>query len=96
MGQATFSVRMDDKLKTEFENLCNSFGMNMTTAINVFARAVVKERRIPFEISAPDMFSKENAKMVFDSLRKQAQINGTADLSMDEIDEEIKEAHEEK
>ena len=41
------------------------------------------------------MFSKENAKMVFDSLRKQAQINGTADLSMDEIDEEIKKAHEE-
>ena len=52
MSQATFSIRMDEDLKSEFDSLCDSFGMSMTTAINVFARAVVRERRIPFEISA--------------------------------------------
>jgi len=93
MGQATFSVRMDEQLKIEFESLCNSFGMNMTTAINVFARAVVREKRIPFEIYSPDAYTKEKAKKVFDSIRKQAKINGTSDLSMEEIDEEIKKAH---
>ena len=52
MAQATFSIRMDENLKREFDCLCDSFGMSMTTAINVFARAVVRERRIPFEITA--------------------------------------------
>ena len=89
MGQATFSVRMDETLKTEFETLCYYFGMNMNTAFNVFARAVVKEKRIPFEISAVDLFSPENAAQVFSSLRKQAQANGVSDLSMEEIDKEI-------
>ena len=45
MAQATFSVRMDAILKREFEELCNEFGMNMSTAINVFARAVVREKK---------------------------------------------------
>ncbi len=48
---------MDEDLKSEFDSLCNSFGMSMTTAINVFARAVVHERRIPFEISAEPITS---------------------------------------
>lgn len=52
MAQATFSVRMEDSLKKEFDRLCSDFGMSMSTAITVFAKAVVRERKIPFEISA--------------------------------------------
>ena len=54
MAQATFSVRMDETLKRQFDALCADFGMNATTAFNVFARAVVRERRIPFAIAASD------------------------------------------
>ena len=53
MAQQTFSIRMDENLKKEFDVLCEDFGMNATTAFNVFARAVVRERRIPFEINSP-------------------------------------------
>ena len=59
MPHATFSVRMDDELKKEFDSLCSDFGMSMSTAITVFAKAVVRERKIPFEISAPDPFFSE-------------------------------------
>lgn len=48
MAQATFSVRMDEDLKQQFDVLCSQFGMNMSTAINIFARAVVYQRRIPY------------------------------------------------
>jgi len=92
MAQATFSVRMDENLKMEFETLCNYLGMNMSTAINVFARAVVKEKRIPFELSASDLYSKENALRVFNDIRRKAVENGTADMTMEEIDEEIAKA----
>ena len=40
------------KLKKKFDKLCTEFGMNATTAFNIFARAVVRERKIPFEIKA--------------------------------------------
>ena len=53
MAQTTFSIRMDSDLKKDFDKLCEEFGMSMSTAINVFARAVVRERRIPFELRSP-------------------------------------------
>lgn len=51
MAQVNVNVRMDSELKKTFEALCNDMGLTMTTAINVFAKKVVKECRIPFEIS---------------------------------------------
>ncbi len=96
MAQATFSVRMDDALKEQCETLCQEFGMNMTTAINVFARAVVRERRIPFEISSPDaIVTRNSALQAFQALRTQAKNNGISDMPLDEINEEINKARRE-
>lgn len=47
------NIRMDEDLKKQAEQLFAEFGMNMTTAFTIFVKAVVRERRIPFEISAP-------------------------------------------
>ena len=96
MAQATFSVRMDETLKKQFDALCQDFGMNMTTAINVFARAVVRQRRIPFEISSPEtQITRSGAIQAFEALRAQAKNNGVADLSIDEINAEIDKARRE-
>ena len=85
MAVATFSVRMDEKLKKELDELCAQFGMNTSVAINIFARAVVRERRIPFEITA----SSDAGIRAFQSLRQQAAANGLQDLSLREINREI-------
>lgn len=96
MAQATFSVRMDETLKKQFDSLCQDFGMNASTAINVFARAVVRERRIPFEItSAQTDVTRAGAMQAFNALRAQAQANGVADLSLEEINAEIGNARSE-
>lgn len=89
MAQATFSVRMDETLKVEFEAWCNYFGMNMSTAINIFARTVVQEQKIPFEISTADLFGPEYATKMFNYARKQALENGVSNLLMEDIDDEI-------
>ncbi|HBN56723.1 MAG TPA: type II toxin-antitoxin system antitoxin, RelB/DinJ family [Lachnospiraceae bacterium] len=90
MAQATFSVRMDEILKKQFDELCQEFGMNASTAINVFARAVVRQRRIPFEISSPEKdITREGAMQAFKALRAQARENGVADMNLDEINKEI-------
>ncbi len=90
MAQLTFSVRMDENLKREFDSLCQEFGMNASTAINVFARAVVRQRRIPFEIASSESeITREGAAAAFMSLRQQAKISGTSGMSLEEINEEI-------
>lgn len=90
MSQATFSVRMDDTLKIQFETLCSDFGMNMSTAINVFAKAVVRERRIPFEITSPERdISREKALNAFHALREASSRNFPEGMSLDEINAEI-------
>ena len=91
MAQATFSVRMDEGLKAQFDSLCQEFGMNTSTAINVFARAVVRQRRIPFEISAPENeVTRKDALKAFHALRAQAKAAGVTDLPLSEINEEIR------
>ena len=91
MAQATFSIRMDEKLKKQFDELCENFGMSATTAFNVFAKAVVRERKIPFEISAPEpKITKEQALEALRILREEAKENGLQEMSLDEINEEIR------
>jgi len=51
MVQTTFSVRMDSEVKKQFDAFCSQVGMNTTVAFNLFARAVLRERRLPFEIT---------------------------------------------
>lgn len=93
MAQATFSIRMDEKLKREFDILCSDFGMNATTAFNVFARAVVREKKIPFEIQASSTFNDhEQGRSAFMALRREAKQNGIQDMSLDEINTEIRKA----
>ncbi|MDO5416596.1 MAG: type II toxin-antitoxin system RelB/DinJ family antitoxin [Lachnospiraceae bacterium] len=92
MAQATFSVRMDETLKKQFDNLCAEFGMSATTAFNVFARAVVRERRIPFEIQASSDVSRASGMQAFMALREEAKANGVQDMSLEEINEEIRQA----
>ncbi len=95
MSQSTFSVRMDENLKRQFDGLCQEFGMTASTAINVFARAVVRERRIPFAIASPESApTREGALRAFHALRAEAQANGLGDLSLEEIHEEIRQARE--
>ncbi len=94
MAQATFSVRMDEGLKNQFDSLCKEFGMNTSTAINVFARTVVRERKIPFEISAAPSLSLSDGRTAFNNLRSSARQNKLQDLSLDEINTEIQQTRQ--
>jgi DNA-damage-inducible protein J len=45
---------MDADIKKRFDAFCADAGMNATVAVTIFARAVLRERRIPFEITGSD------------------------------------------
>lgn len=60
MALKTVNIRIDEELKKQAEILFSDFGMNMTTAFTIFAKAVVRERKIPFEITASEPFYNED------------------------------------
>jgi len=51
MAQTNINILMDDSLKQQFDFICNELGFNMSTAVNIFAKAMVRQQKIPFEIS---------------------------------------------
>ena len=52
MANSTFSIRIDPDIKREFDGFCAEVGMNPSTAFNMFARVVVRDKKLPFEISS--------------------------------------------
>ena len=49
----TVSLRFDDQMKKELDEMCEAMGMNLTTFFTIYAKKALRERRIPFEIEAP-------------------------------------------
>ena len=49
MAQTLVNVRMDEDVKKDMEAICKELGITLSTAFNIFARKVSREKRIPFE-----------------------------------------------
>ena len=64
MSQMNLSVRVDEKDKKKFENFCNETGMNVSVAINMFIKTVLREQRLPFEIKVDKFYSEKNMKYI--------------------------------
>ena len=90
------SIRIDRDLKEEADQLFNALGMNLTTAITVFVRQAVRQKKIPFEITLyPEKEGKENimkdAMAATERIWQNSVRNGTDKLTMEEIDAVISE-----
>ncbi|MCI8776354.1 MAG: type II toxin-antitoxin system RelB/DinJ family antitoxin [Oscillospiraceae bacterium] len=51
MANTNITIRMDEELKKQAEELFSDLGLNMTTAIIAFTKQAVREQRIPFELT---------------------------------------------
>jgi len=96
MAQAqttTVNVRVDESVKRNVEVLFDSMGMNVSTAVNMFFKQCLAEEALPFQPKA-----KRNTSLK-DALREaqaQAIVNGTSNMSLDEINDIISEVRQEK
>ena len=68
MASTSITVRMDEDLKKQVEMLFNDMGLNMTTAFTLFAKAVVRQNRIPFELAADPFYSEKNQTRLIDAI----------------------------
>ena len=72
MAQATITARVDEDDKRLFDAFCSDVGLNTSTAINMFVKAVIRERRLPFEIaqSKDPFYSEANQQYIRKSLQQ--------------------------
>ena len=68
MANATIQVRIDSDLKSETESVLQSMGLTLSTAIHLFCHQVINQRRIPFDIIAPEIPNAETRKVLDDAL----------------------------
>ncbi|MBP3708927.1 MAG: type II toxin-antitoxin system RelB/DinJ family antitoxin [Treponema sp.] len=67
MAQTNMTFRLDDSDKMRFSAICEKIGLSATAAFNVFVKTVIKEEKIPFELSAKkidndDFYNETNIK----------------------------------
>ena len=54
------NFRLDADDKKSMEKVCKELGISMSAAFVIFAKKVVREKRIPFELSVDPFYSEEN------------------------------------
>lgn len=66
MALTTLTARVDENDKISFDAFCSEVGLNTSTAINLFIKTVLREKRIPFEITSETdpFFTEENLSYV--------------------------------
>ena len=89
MAQVAMTVRLDSKVKAQFDALCEDFGMSANTAFNIFVKAVINTGRIPFTIEKKDR-TREEAKQALEDLHKAALAREEPEMTLEEINEEIR------
>lgn len=95
MAQSAVTVRIDSDLKSQFDELCEQFGMSANTAFNIFVKAVIRSRSIPFAIRG-NKTEAPSALDLFMQQRRAAENSAEQELSLDEINAEIRAAREER
>lgn len=61
MKSSMMTIRIDEDLKRDFDSVCKDLGISMNSAVIIFAKKMVREKRIPFEVSVGSS-SNENTR----------------------------------
>ncbi len=70
MAQTLINFRIDETTKKQLEQICNELGITMSTAFNIFAKKVIREKRIPFDVSIDPFYSESNMKALEESIKQ--------------------------
>ena len=93
MGSTNLTIRIDEEAKREFDTFCQNVGISMSTAFNMYIKAVLRTRQLPFLVTDIDSSRQKKARMelkrAFEAAQEDSVKNGTDKMTMEEIDAEI-------
>ena len=89
MAKVSTNVSIDADIKKQAQELFAELGMDLSTAINIFIRQALRQRSIPFEITADDP-NKETREAIAEVRRmKKDPTIGKAYDDVDDMFEEL-------
>lgn len=88
---STITLRFDDETKEKIDRLCENLGLSITNFFSIYAKKAIQEQGIPFSLKLTDEAESlaNQCKIDLFNARQNAIKNGTADMSLDEINKVI-------
>lgn len=83
----TVSLRFDDEMKRQLDEMCDEMGMNLTTFFMIYAKKALRDRRIPFDIVAPvDPFYSDSNRTQLEKASQQIRDGKVVVKTMEELE----------
>lgn len=90
MATSLVQVRIDDELKAQATAIYDALGIDLSTAVRMFLKRSVMVNGVPFNMTLPKQdFKAERAVRALQELSDAAALNGTSEMTLDEINSEI-------
>lgn len=62
MRAVPITMRAEPDVKLHFEQICAEIGLSVNAALNIFVKRVIRDRKIPFELTADPFYSEANLR----------------------------------
>ena len=77
MSNTSMNIRMDSDVKRKAQELFSQFGLDMTTAVNMFLRQSIRQQGIPFALQLDPFYSEVNQERLLKAAGRMEQTGGT-------------------
>ena len=77
MASTSMNIRMDNDVKRQAQELFAQFGLDMTTAVNMFLRQSIRQQGIPFVLQLDPFYSEVNQARLLKAAARMEQTGGT-------------------
>ena len=91
---AVLQIRIEEELKNQAGAIYNELGMDLSTAVRMFLKKSISVGGIPFDPKVDT--GTLRAIIAIDNMRNTSEENGNSEMTLDEINAEIKKAREER
>ncbi|RSI06409.1 RelB antitoxin [Streptococcus sanguinis] len=85
MSKTSMSIRLDSEVKEQAQQVFNSLGMDMTTAINIFLRQAIQYRGLPFDVRLDESRKLVEVLADLDQNRNMSQSFGSVSDLMEDL-----------
>ncbi|MEE0885900.1 MAG: type II toxin-antitoxin system RelB/DinJ family antitoxin [Treponema sp.] len=97
MASTLVQIRVDEDLKNEATSIFEQLGLDLPTAFRIFLKKSVEERGIPFSMRVnSEKKALKQANNILKMANKEAKKNKIQNLTLDEINAEIRAYRKEK
>ena len=94
MASVLVQFRTDDKRKKEATEICETLGIELSDYLRMCMSRLILERGLPFSMKEDDIIAMRAINAMYE-ISEEAKRNGTANLTLQEINEEIEKVREE-